>query len=591
MTDNRWLVSGFASAILLVISTTVHSGEQNADHLVQRALAAEVNGRLADRNYLLAAALAANPNCRAAHWHLGQIETSAGWQSPDEAARDYCEDVRCDRYVEQRKKTPKSAEGHWDLANWCRVHELTDERRAHLFAASALAPDSSKVHKALGRSLHGGRWMTDEDFARSRAEQDRLAAAYRHWKPELLAIRRQLMSSDANTAGNARQRLLAIADLRAIPAAEEVLSLGLESTASLVVEWLTKMSHRAATLSLVRHAVWSEWPTTRAAAIRALTGRDPEHVIPALIDFLRPSAAGTHTFPQLGKVWFFQDFDTTYIDIAAQGAPSRVVIPQSARFEPAAKGPLHAAVLSEVGGTNDEPRRIDELSQRFDRAEAANSRRIANARAALIQLTGEDSGEIQQDWQKSWFAKLDSYFDPNRIPKPERFTQTRVRRVETIGLSFLAGLGSCFISGTPIWTKRGPVPIERIELGELVLAQDPATGELAYRPVIDRTVRPKVEIVRLTVNGESLGATHGHPVWVSWKGWVKVKDLNPGSPLRAAGGVTPLATIEQGEPAEAYNLVVADFGTYFVGRSKLLVHDYSPIRDMPRAVPGQTLDE
>ena len=35
------------------------------------------------------------------------------------------------------------------------------------------------------------------------------------------------------------------------------------------------------------------------------------------------------------------------------------------------------------------------------------------------------------------------------------------------------------------------------------------------------------------------------------------------------------------EPQQAYNLVVADFGTYFVGKSRVLVHDNSPIRDVP----------
>jgi len=36
----------------------------------------------------------------------------------------------------------------------------------------------------------------------------------------------------------------------------------------------------------------------------------------------------------------------------------------------------------------------------------------------------------------------------------------------------------------------------------------------------------------------------------------------------------------------AYNLVVADFGTYFVGKAGLLVHDNSPVVHQGNAVPG-----
>ncbi|MEZ6104079.1 MAG: hypothetical protein R3E01_34495 [Pirellulaceae bacterium] len=41
----------------------------------------------------------------------------------------------------------------------------------------------------------------------------------------------------------------------------------------------------------------------------------------------------------------------------------------------------------------------------------------------------------------------------------------------------------CLAAGTTVWTDRGPLAIEKVESGDLVLSQHPETGELAYKPV------------------------------------------------------------------------------------------------------------
>lgn len=40
------------------------------------------------------------------------------------------------------------------------------------------------------------------------------------------------------------------------------------------------------------------------------------------------------------------------------------------------------------------------------------------------------------------------------------------------------------------------------------------------------------------------------------------------------------------EPAPTYNLVVADFHTYFVGKSGILSHDVLPPKPTNKLVPG-----
>ena len=44
-------------------------------------------------------------------------------------------------------------------------------------------------------------------------------------------------------------------------------------------------------------------------------------------------------------------------------------------------------------------------------------------------------------------------------------------------------------------------------------------------------------------------------------------------------------------PREAYNLVVVDFDTYFVGDKRILVHDNQPLAETAAAVPGLNKQE
>lgn len=123
-------------------------------------------------------------------------------------------------------------------------------------------------------------------------------------------------------------------------------------------------------------------------------------------------------------------------------------------------------------------------------------------------------------------------------------------------------------------------------LGDLVLAQDVNTGELKYEPVIGRTVRPPSQILKISMGGEEILATKGHPFWVTGIGWRMAKELADGAMLHGVNKSAKIRSIEPSGEAEAYNLVVADFNTYFVGEHGLLVHDNTPRRPTQALVPG-----
>jgi hypothetical protein len=137
-----------------------------------------------------------------------------------------------------------------------------------------------------------------------------------------------------------------------------------------------------------------------------------------------------------------------------------------------------------------------------------------------------------------------------------------------------------------ILTKTGLRPVEALELGDLVLAQDVNSGELKYEPVIGKTVRPPSEILKISVDDEELRATRGHPFWVSGVGWRMAKELGDGARLHALKPSDGIRSIKSDGKAEAYNLVVAEFGTYFVGQHGFLVHDNTARRPTRAVLPG-----
>ena len=118
----------------------------------------------------------------------------------------------------------------------------------------------------------------------------------------------------------------------------------------------------------------------------------------------------------------------------------------------------------------------------------------------------------------------------------------------------------CLAAGTLVWTDAGPAPIEQIRVGDLVLAQDPESGELAYQPVLRTPIRPQGPLVRVClVNREVLETSGGHLFWVAGAGWTKARELRSGCELHGVTGAVRVSLAETSSEAETYNLIVADF--------------------------------
>jgi hypothetical protein len=223
----------------------------------------------------------------------------------------------------------------------------------------------------------------------------------------------------------------------------------------------------------------------------------------------------------------------------------------------------------------------------------------------LRAVTDEPLSTMPQSWWDWWNAENEVFVDKEKPlvskvhkqsiaviapppPPPPRPTYSlptggpgmELASVETVGVD-------CLAAGTPIWTTRGYTPIEKIIPGDLVLAQHPESGELAYKPVLKTTTRPPGPIVVIRAGGETFRTSGGHPFWVVGEGWVRARRLKAGREFHTVGGAS-MAAIEHVEISRdsepTYNLVVADFHSYFVGATKVLSHD-----NTVRAPTGMTL--
>ena len=149
----------------------------------------------------------------------------------------------------------------------------------------------------------------------------------------------------------------------------------------------------------------------------------------------------------------------------------------------------------------------------------------------------------------------------------------------------------CFVAGTEIRTDIGEVAIEDVAAGAIVWAMNPDTGEVALKKVTRTFVKETDELIHVKVSGEEIICTPSHPFYSPVKGWTKAVDLRAGDILVRLNGTYIIVEQVQHELLETsvrvYNFEVADFHTYYVGRSAVLVHNTCGGNSSSRGVGGK----
>jgi hypothetical protein len=214
------------------------------------------------------------------------------------------------------------------------------------------------------------------------------------------------------------------------------------------------------------------------------------------------------------------------------------------------------------------------------------------ARQVLAGAVGNDLGDDRSAWSK-WLVDLFGY-----AYAPQKSSADETTIIEQVPLGYqpqsapfisdqFVGFQfehrhSCFGAGTPVRTLDGLHPIESLRAGDLVLTQDPGSGELKYQAIVTVYHNPPNATYRITMEtGESIVATGIHRLWKAGKGCAMARDLKPGDVLRTLGGVVAVKSVEADRTQPVYNLQVAEGESYFVAGAGVLAHDNSTINPVP----------
>jgi len=583
-----------------------------ADKFVQAAHAAEIAGRDSERLTLLRQALAAAPDHAPSHLQAGHVLVDGQWQTLSEIKSAAPSVELVDRYHWLAHRTAGTVKDQLKLANWCRDAGLVTYESTHLWNAASLRPGLPEVVDRLHLRRYQGAWLPNAEVER-REQAARVAAL---WDGRISKLRDDFVSRDPLRQSSARQQLLTIADPAAAPSLEAKLSPVSREAALASVDVLTRLPQQQATNSLVKHAVLSQWPDVCDAAAKALCSRKFYSYAPTLLAGLRaPVELNVATYARYGgaathRLELFQEgplmdqslVATTHIRPEIGGGAGQDSTRSSSPSLDGAGGFVSTTAMSQslpgAFQTLDEAGlNAAAIRQQITRSNAATRKFNERIARAVSTATGQSfASEPRALWH--WWCDYNELYVPPQKPVNEQ-THERVVKYPTqlsVGVGQAAGTTvqlpviSCFLAGTKVWTESGTRAIETIRVGDSVLAQHAETGELTFKPVLATTVRPPSPILTLSWGDESVGVTRGHPLWVVGRGWQMAKELAVGTRLHSVDGGVAIESVDKSPAAEAFNLVVADFHTYFVGERKVLVHDNN-IRDASMTLlPGLVSD-
>lgn len=133
--------------------------------------------------------------------------------------------------------------------------------------------------------------------------------------------------------------------------------------------------------------------------------------------------------------------------------------------------------------------------------------------------------------------------------------------------------------------------IEKLQPGDSVLAQNPETGKLAFKPVWATTVRPTSPLIEIRGPHKTIRATRGHPFWVCGIGWQMAKELKDRSATAHNGGACGNPGCTAKGRGRVLQPVVADFNSYLIGSDQILVYDNNLSQVSSATIPGFTVSK
>ncbi|WP_051208362.1 colicin E5-related ribonuclease [Saccharospirillum impatiens] len=191
-------------------------------------------------------------------------------------------------------------------------------------------------------------------------------------------------------------------------------------------------------------------------------------------------------------------------------------------------------------------------------------------------------GNIKEGLYDVAFVVVDAALMPVPIiPGGSGAARHALKNSENVADAASSAARACsFAEGTLVATPSGMAPIESLTIGDQILARSESGEEMDYKRVSDAYSHEHTDGMTLTVSHwdgttETLTTTQEHPFYVEEIGFVPAGELVTGQQVATADGMPVTIDTVDLTPIQliAYNYTVEDFSTYFVGESRLWVHN------------------
>jgi len=569
-------------ALAMLVATSVTAAESPAE-LVQDALHQEIYGRKAVD--LLARAAQVDPDYAPAYWHRGYVKNGDAWVKaaafqPSDALKNY--------FI-RRDQTGDSLGQHLATANWCQTQGLESQERVHLMRVLAFNPDHVDARARLGFEPTAAGWVSTDDRLEAQRQLQLDRQNLDAWRGRAQEIVVGLRHRSGKRNYMAKTQLQGISDPNAIVAIEAIVSNSGEAAGQLAVDAISKLEGQEAVDSLIRHSLYSPWVSVRDAAARRLKTRDPLTFAPQLLGTMK-SPVSRQTFIQRdGK-------NVQYCRVLMrENQDERQLVAVNLDGRELMNDILSGRLSEQEKALGEENYRTNVLNHRAARTLAIATDQDLPADPTVWWTWWNEANELYVEGEKPT-RDLSPALQLVRLERAQQWERNRQAELDRQWADRQAqqqrSMGGrrrdCLAAGTLVWTIRGPRAIDKIKMGDMVLSQDPETGELAYQAVLQTTIRPKTPLVAITAGADTIVASGGHPFWVAGEGWVKARNVVSGMELHGAEGPVAVSQVEPSPEAVTYNLIVDGFNSYFVvtGKQSLLSHDNTMRDSVETIVPG-----
>ncbi len=310
-------------------------------------------------------------------------------------------------YEKIRTQYPDTVEGQWELAEWCRQHNLLQQRETHLRRLLELDPDNVRVRAILGYTKVNGVWKTRDEMMREQGyvlykgrwmlpqevqileEKEQRQASERDWTQR---IRRLVMRLDVEPG--AAEQLQNIREPAAVKPLLKVLSEERRDPVRLLlVQVLARIDSPEAKRALAVLAVEDPVEEIRLACLKSLAESTFSESVPYFIGRLRDN---NNVIVNRAAAALKAMGDKTAIPalIDALVTTHRIVLP------PAQSGSIGASFSRSSDGRSATGLSSGGNQPRVIRRQIPNR----DVLEALAELSGQNFGYEPEVW-KRWYAQ------------------------------------------------------------------------------------------------------------------------------------------------------------------------------------------